>query len=128
MTRTPPRRFLEIAILLAVALASVALALPAAASVRLEIGPQLPIVVVVLGTLTGAWQLVSGIVAAMRNGGVGSAAAVPLSLGVSAICMALAFLPPTPNSAPRLLPSLGAAVFAVTAAVLQRRAREHATF
>jgi hypothetical protein len=121
MSRTPRRHSFVIASILVVTVASVALALPAAASVRQAIGPQLPLVVVVLGTLTGVWQLVTGVVAAVRNGGIGASAAVPLSLGVSACCMALAFLPPAPHSAPRLLPVFGAAFFAIAAAALQRR-------
>jgi hypothetical protein len=94
--------------------------------VRQTIGPQLPVVVIVLGTLAGVWQLVTGIVVAVGNGGASSSAAIPLSLGVSALLTALAFLPPAPHAAPRLLPVVGAALFAIVAAMLQRRARVRA--
>jgi hypothetical protein len=126
MTGTPRRQSIAIAIFFIVILASLALAVPAAASVRQTIGPQLPVVVIVLGTLAGVWQLVTGIVVAVGNGGVSSSAAIPLALGVSALLTALAFLPPAPHAAPRLLPVVGAALFAIVAAMLQRRARVRA--
>lgn len=124
MTRPPERRSLFVALMLMAALASVAFAAPLAANVRQSIRPQLPLLVVVLATITGVGQLVTGVVEGLGKRGGWSAAALPIALGISATCMALSFLPGAPGTVPRLLPILCAAFFAVTAAVLQRRARE----
>jgi hypothetical protein len=124
MTGPPERRSLLVALMLITALASVAFAAPWAAHVRQSIRPQLPLFVVVLATITGVAQLVMGVVEGLGKRGGWSAAALPIVLGISAMCMALSFLPSAPGTVPRLLPILGAAFFAVTAAVLQRRTRE----
>jgi hypothetical protein len=124
MTRSPERRSLFVALMLITALASVAVASPWAAHVRQSIRPQLPLFVVVLAALTGVAQLVTGVVEGLGSRGGWSAAALPIALGISAMCMALSFLPGAPGTVPRLFPILGAASFAVAAAVLQRRTRE----
>lgn len=123
MSIAPRRQAFVIGSVLAVTVAALALALPVGASARQAITPLLPVIVIVFGTLTGAWELVTGIIATVAHGSVDVSAAVALLLGVSAICMALAFLPPAPHMAPRLLPIIGAAIFAVAAAALQHRAR-----
>lgn len=124
MSRLPARRSLLVAPMLIIALASVAFAAPWAANVRQSIRPQLPLFVVVLATITGVGQLVMGVVEGLGKRGGWSAAALPIALGMSAMCMALAYVPAPPGTVPRLFPILGAALFAVTAAVLQRRTRE----
>jgi len=110
--------------MLITALASVAFAAPWAAHVRQSIRPQLPLFVVVLAALTGVAQLVTGVVEGLGKRGGWNAAALPTTLGISAMFMALSFLPGTPGTVPRLIPILGAVLFAVAAAVLQRRMRE----
>jgi hypothetical protein len=124
MTRPPERHSLLVPLMLIIALASLAFATPWAANVRQLIRPQLPLFVVALATITGVGQLVTSVVEGLGKRGGWSAAALPLALGISAVCMALSFLPGVPGTVPRLLPILGAAFFAVTAAVLQRRMRE----
>jgi hypothetical protein len=57
-----------------------------------------------------------------RRGGW-NAAALPMVLGISALLVALSFLPGQAGMTPRLLPLIGASSFAVGAAALQRRAR-----
>jgi len=124
MTRPPERHALLVALMLITALASVAFAAPWAVNVRQSIRPQLSLFVVVLATITGVGQLVTGVVEGLGTRGGWSAAALPIALGTSAMCMALSFLPGAPGTVPRLFPILGAALFAVTAAVLRRRTRE----
>jgi peptidoglycan/LPS O-acetylase OafA/YrhL len=117
------RRSIAIVILLIVTAASLALATPWAAPVRHSIGPHLPTYVIVLATISGVWHLVSGIASAVAQHGARSSAVVTLLLSGSAICMALAFLPSASQRVPQLLPLIGAALLAVAAAALQRRAR-----
>lgn len=124
MSRPPERRSLLVALMLITAFASVAFAAPWAANVRQSIRPQLPLFVVVLAAITGVGQLVLGVVEGLGKRGGWSAAALPMALGISAMCMALSFLPGAPGTVPRLVPILGAALFAVAAAALQRRTRE----
>lgn len=123
MSSVARRQTLVVISILVITVASIALAFPAATTLRQAINPLLPIIVIVFGTLAGVWQLVTGIISAMANGGVGVVNAVALSLGVSALFMALAFLPSRLDAAPHLYAVVGAAIFAVAAAVLQRRAR-----
>ena len=124
MSHSPPRQSLAVWILLLVVFASLAFATPWAAHFRQSVGPQLPLFVVILATLTGVGQLVVGAVAGLGKHGGWNAAVLPIMLGLSASCMALSFLPGAPGTVPRLLPIIGAAFFALIAAVLQRRARE----
>lgn len=121
MSSVSRRQTLVVISILVVTVASIALAFPAATALRQAINPLLPIIVIVFGTLAGAWQLVTGIIGAIANGGVRASDAVPLSLGVSALFMALACLPSGRDAVPHLYAVVGAAIFAVAAAVLQRR-------
>jgi len=117
------RRTLLVAMLALVALSALALAAPWAEPFRRAIRPQLPSFVVILASISAVVQFVVGIVEGVSKGGAWRSAVLPLSLGVSALCMALAFLPAAPGATPRLVPIVGAALFALTAAALQRRAR-----
>lgn len=117
------RRTLLIAVLALIALSALALAAPWAAPFRRAIRPQLTAVVVTLAGVSAVGHLVSALMAGLSKRGAWRSAALPLSLGVSALCMALAFLPGAPDGGPRLLPIVGAALSALVAAVLQRRGR-----
>ena len=99
-------------------------ATPWAAPFRRELRPELPIIVILLAAISAVAQLVIGTVQLFSRSAWRRAAALPFSLGASALCMALAFLSRTRYDPPRLVPLIGAAVFAVTAAALHRRARE----
>ena len=128
MSHPPARRPVGVWLLLIVVVASLAIATPWAASLRHSMRPQLPQFVVVVATLVGVIQLVMGAVQGFGRRGGWHAAALPMVLGASALLMALAFLPGEPGTVPRLLPIVGAASFALIAAVLQRRARERSEF
>lgn len=108
--------------------ACVALASPWAEPFRRAIRPGLPMFVVILATVSAVGQLVAGTVQLVSKPVSRSerwrAAALPLSLGASALCMVLAFLPHPERSSLHFVPLTGAALFAVAAAALQRRARE----
>ncbi|MDQ2766201.1 MAG: hypothetical protein M3Y30_03495 [Gemmatimonadota bacterium] len=125
MARPHPRRSVGTALMLIVIVASVAFATPWASGLRQALRPQLPIFVVVISTLTGVWQLGSGLVAGLAGGRRRRDAGVSIALGLSALCAALSFLPGPHGTVPRLIPILFAAAFAGAAAVLQRRAQEH---
>jgi hypothetical protein len=111
-------------LLIGVVLVSLAIATPWATPLRRSIAPSLPRFVVITATLVGMAQLVQGIVLGFGRRGGWSAAALPMALGISALLMALSFLPGAAGVTPRLLPLTGAMSFAVGAAALQRRARE----
>jgi hypothetical protein len=123
MSTASRRHAALIGITLVIVVATLALALPAAAPVRAAVVPLLPTFVLVLGTIAGVWQLVAGIASAVANGGIGVAQSVPLLLGASAIAMVLAFLSPGPHSAPRLFPLVCSALLAAAAALISRVAR-----
>ncbi|MBK5188435.1 MAG: hypothetical protein JJD97_09320 [Gemmatimonadaceae bacterium] len=124
MSRLPERRAFGVWLTLAIVVASVAMATPWAAPLRQSMRPQLPVLVVILATLSGVGQLAIGAVEGVGKRGGWNAAALPTALGISALLMALSFLPGAPGTVPRLLPIVGAACFAIGAAVLQRRARK----
>lgn len=124
MKTSASRRSLLIAVMTLIAVSALALATPWAEPFRRAIRPRLPLYVVVLASFSAIAQLVMGVVQALSRRGAWRTAALPLSLGSSALCMALAFLPNAPARLPRLFPIVGAALFAITAAALQRRARE----
>jgi len=115
-----------IAITVVIVAAVLALALPVATGVRHAVMPRLAPVVLVLGAVTGAWQLGAGIVQAVSRGAVGRESSVSLLLGASAICMASAFLPSAEHAAPRLVPMVLSALFACAAALLSRALRARA--
>lgn len=124
MTSPQERGALASWLLIGVVLVSLAVATPGAIPLRQSITPSLPRFVVITATLVGMAQLVQGFVVGFGRRGGWSAAALPMALGLSALLMALSFLPGKAGESPRLLPLIGAASFAVGAAALQRRARE----
>jgi hypothetical protein len=124
MTSSQERGALARWFFIGVVLVSLAVATPWATPLRQSITPSLPRFVVITATLVGMAQLVQGIVIGFGRRGGRSAAALPMALGISALLMALSFLPGEAGVTPRLLPLIGAASFAVGAAALQRRARE----
>ena len=123
MKSSAQRRTLLVAMLALIALASLALATSWAEPFWRVIRPQLPSFVVILASVSVIVQLLVALVEGLSKRGAWRSAALPLSLGVSALCMALAFLPGAPGATPRLVPIAGAALFALTAAALQRRTR-----
>ena len=124
MTSSQERGAVASWLLIGVVLVSLAVATPWATPLRQSITPSLPRFVVITATLVGMAQLVHGLVVGFGRRGGWSADALPMALGISALLMALSFLPGEAGVTPRLLPLIGAAAFAVGAAALQRRARE----
>ncbi len=124
MTSSQERRALASWLLIGVILVSLALATSWATPLRRLILPSVPRFVVIAATLVGMAQLVQGIVVGFGRRGGWSAAALPMALGISALLMALSFLPGDAGATPRLLPLIGAMLFAVGAGALQHRASE----
>ena len=98
-----------------------ALATPFAAGLRAHFWPTLPILIVVLCTLSGAAQVVHGLVTLLsaRNGW--SRSAFSLLSGASGLLLAFTFLPAASGSGPRTSTLWGSAVCAILAAALQHR-------
>lgn len=122
MPLTPWRRsVLEHVVLFAIVVICGALATPWTAGLRAHFWPQLPILIVVLCTLSGAAQVVHGLVTLLsaRNGW--SRSAFSLLFGTSGLLLALTFLPAASGSAPRTTTLWGSAVCAILAAALQYR-------
>lgn len=126
MPRSPDRRWVALWLLLFVVLASFVLATPWGEPARRTMRPWLPRVVVIVATISGIGQLVTSLVAGVVRRGGWRAAQLPLLLGISALFMALAFFPTPPATVPRTPAIVGAALCALAAAVLQRRARKRA--
>lgn len=123
MPFTRPRGSVLVNVLMIVIIfMSVGLATPWAAGLRAHFWPTLPILIVVLGTLSGAAAVVHGLVTLLsaRNGW--SRSALSLLFGASGLLLALTFLPAASGSMPRTSALWGAAVCAVLAAALQHRA------
>jgi hypothetical protein len=123
MSSSLERRAFGSWLLIGIVIASLAVATPWATPLRQSIGPELPRFVVIAATLVGMAQLVNGVVVGFGRRGGWNAAALPMVLGISALLVALSFLPGQAGMTPRLLPLIGASSFAVGAAALQRRAR-----
>jgi hypothetical protein len=124
MTRPYPRRALAVWLLLVITFASVAYATPWAAPFRHQVSPTLPIIGVILGTLAGALNLVTAVVAGFSRRGGWNAAASPAAFGVGGLCLALSLLPAQHEAAPHAIPLVACVLFTVAGVVLQQRARE----
>jgi hypothetical protein len=126
MPRRPDRRFLENVLIWIVLAVSLAMITPWANTLRHSLTPRVAIFIVVIGTLAGAASLVSGLVAAFSKYGGRSAAAIPLSIGFGLLLLAASFLPVEQGAEIGSYTIWGAALFMVSAAVLQGRASERA--
>jgi hypothetical protein len=124
MPRRPDRRLLENALIGIVLAVSLVLITPWGSAARHSLMPRLAIFVIVIGTLTGAASIVSGLVAAFSQRGGFRNAALPCSLGIALLLLAASFLPSENHSAAQSISLWGAALFMVTAAVLQSWATE----
>ena len=124
MPRRPDRRLLENVLIGIVLVVSLVMITPWGSAVRHTLIPRLAIFVIVLGTLTGAASLVSGLVAAFSERDGVRSAVLPLTLGVGLLLLAASFLPSERGSAMPSRALGGAAFFMVMAAVFQHRAAE----
>jgi hypothetical protein len=124
MPRRPDRRLLENVLIGIVLAVSLILITPWGSAARHSLMPRIAIFVIVIGTLTGAASLVSGLVAAFSQRGGFRNAALPFSLGVALLLLAASFLPSERGSATQNISLWGASLFMVVAAVLQSRAAE----
>lgn len=119
------RRARIVTLVVFVALTMAAVATPWAEPLRRIIRPELPLVVLILGGASAVAQLVTGVAGIFSNKGARRSAALLLTLGASALCMALAFLPRAIGAAVSFYLVAGAAFLALTAAALQRRAQNN---
>ncbi len=122
--RTPGARPLFIVtIVLAVSIASLALATPAADSFRHAIAPRLPLYVILLAIISTVAQLVSALVDALSRSFERRVVALRLSVAASALFMALAFSQTATGRRPLLLPLAASALLAIAAAAIARRSQ-----
>ena len=117
------RPALVLAILAAVAIGSVALALPVAEPFRHAMVPRLPMYVIVLAIFSTVAQLVSGLVDLLSRSIERRIIVLRLSLALSALFLALAFSSLGFGKRPLLMPLVASAILAVAAATIARRAR-----
>ncbi|MEP7086943.1 MAG: hypothetical protein ABI884_06375 [Gemmatimonadota bacterium] len=108
-----------------VAILSVAYATPWAAPLRESARPLLPVVVVILGTISGVWYLVTALLEGVSRKGGWNAAALSLAFGLSSLCMALIHVPlGQVGGPPHDVPLVGAVVFALIGVAQLARAPE----
>ncbi|MFI5241469.1 MAG: hypothetical protein ACHQRL_00550 [Gemmatimonadales bacterium] len=124
MPSTPRRRSLLVNTLLAfIVVLSGVLATPWAAGLRNHLRPQLPILIVVLCTISGSAQIVFGLVKLFSAPCKREEASFQLSFGMSGLLLALTFLPATTGAAPRTSTLWGAVFLGLLAVALQHRSR-----
>jgi hypothetical protein len=103
---------------------SLALLTPWGIAHRRELQPGFALVAIICGTLSGAIFLVNGLLTVFSKRGGWKAAALPFCFAVSSLLLALTFLGAGDNATTQNYALGGAALFMITAAVLQQRARE----
>ena len=108
-------------LMIVVVVVCVWLASPWAAGLRAHLPPALPILVVVLGTLSGTAHVVQGLVRLLSAPSEWNRSVFSLLLGASGLLLALTFLPSASGVAPRTSTLWASAVCAILAAAMQRR-------
>lgn len=123
---TPPRRSVLVnSGLVAIVVMYGALATPGTAGLRAHFWPQLPILIVVVCTLSGTAQFVHGLVTLLSGRHEWRRSAFSLLFGASGILLGLTFLPAASGLAPRTSTLWASALCAILAAALQRREHFH---
>lgn len=120
MRKAGARPSILLALVVAVSLSCLALATPAADSLRQAIAPRLPLYVILLAIISMVAQLVSIAVDVLSRSFERRVIALRLSLAASALFMALAFSPTGLGKRPLLLPLTVSTLLAVTAAAIAR--------
>ena len=123
MSRTGAPPPFVLAIMVAVSIASVALATPAADSFRQAIAPRLPLYVIVLAIISAIAQLVSVLVDVLSRSFERRVVALRITVAASALLMALAFSSTGTGRRPLLLPLAASALLAIVSAAIARRSR-----
>jgi hypothetical protein len=124
MHRTAGNRFMKNGLMWLAIVVSLGLLTPWGIAHRHWLQPRFVLVAVVCCTLSGAAFLVNGVTAIFSKHGGWKAAVLPFCLAISTLLVAVTFLWSGRESAVQNYTLGGAAVFMITAAVLQQRARE----
>lgn len=123
MGRTADNRLVKNGLMWLVIVVSLALLTPWGIAHRQSLQPRFALVAIVLGTLSGAAFVVNGVLTIFSARGGWKAAILPFCFAISSLLLAMTFVwahnPTAQNYA-----LAGAALFMITAAVLQQRARE----
>ena len=127
MAPTAARRLVETGLTWLVIVVSLALLTPWGIGQRHSLEPRLALVAIVFGTLSGAAFLVTGVMRllATRNGSAASAAA--FCIAISSFLLVATFLWVGSSPTAQSYTLSGAALFMITAAALQVRARDRPT-
>jgi len=128
MPRTAAERVVENTLIWLVIVVSLALLTPWGVAHRHVLEPRFAMVAIVFGTLSGAASLVSVVTAAFLRRGGPRDAVVPLCIAISSFFVVATFLWAGSSPTSQSYTLAGAALFMITAAVLQLRARERPEF
>jgi hypothetical protein len=124
MRRPADNRLMKNGLMWVAIVVSLALLTPWGVAHRHSLQPRFALVAVVCGTLSGAAFLVNGVVTIFSRHGGWKAAALPFCFAISCFLLAVTFLLAENDPAAQNYTLAGAALFMITAAVLQQRARE----
>jgi hypothetical protein len=123
MPRIARRRLLEIALILLVLVVSLALLTPWGLSHRRALEPKLALAAIVLGSLSCAGFVVSGLSAALSGRADLRTIVISFCIAASSFLLVATFVWAAQASTAQTVTLVGAAVFMIAAAVLQLRAR-----
>lgn len=124
MHRPADNRLMKNGLMWLVIVVSLALLTPWGIAHRHSLQPRFALVAVVCCTLSGAAFLVNGVMLVFSKSGGLKAAALPFCLAISSLLVAVTFLWAGNDPSAQNCTLGGAALFMITAAVLQQRARE----
>jgi peptidoglycan/LPS O-acetylase OafA/YrhL len=124
MLRSADNRLIRTGLTWLVIVVSLALLTPWGIAHRQTLQPKFALVVIVFGTLSGAAFLVNGVITLFSRRGGWREAALPFCFAISCLLLAVTFLWDVTSPAAQHITLAGAALFMLSAAVLQHRARE----
>jgi hypothetical protein len=124
MPRTAAQRLEQHGLIWLVIVVSLALLTPWGIAHGRALEPRLELVAVVFGTLSCAAFLVTGVMAMFPGRGGMRAAVFPFCVAIGSFLIVATFLWARSSSAAQSYTLVGAALFMITGAVLQLRARE----
>ena len=124
MPRTAARRRVQNGLMWLVIVMSLALLTSWGIARRHALEPRFELVAIVFGTLSCAAFLVTGVMALFSSHGGMRAAVFPFCMAISSFLVVATFMWTRSSPVAQSYTLLGAAVFMITGAVLQLRARE----
>ena len=124
MTATAARQLVKYGLMWLVVVVSLGLLTPWGIARRQSLEPRFALVAIIFGTLACVASLVSVATTAFGRRGGASTIAIPLCIAISSFLLVSTFLWAGSSSSAQSFTLAGAALFMITAAVLQLRARD----